>query len=183
MPALPGQGCRWLAEGGEDFGGVFLGFDLGPNLLDAAFGVDEEGYSMHAHVFAAHEGFLAPNPVGGGDGLGVVGQEWKGQLELLYKFIVGLDGVGADAEHDGGALFEVVEGVAEGAGFFGASGGVVLWVEVKDDVVTDEVGQGYLLTAVDVSCEARGFIAYFECEHGFFGHVTDRERYGLCDSG
>ena len=53
-----------------------------PNLPDDALGIDEEGRSLHAHVLAAVERFLAPHAVGarGFD----VGIGAEADLELVF---------------------------------------------------------------------------------------------------
>jgi hypothetical protein len=49
-------------------------------------------------------------------------------------------GVPADADDEGVVLFDLGVVVAKGAGFAGAAGGEVLWVEVEDDVLLAAIG-------------------------------------------
>ena len=56
-----------------------------------------------------------------------------------------LDRVGADSEHHRLGLLEVGQLVPELARLLGASGGVVLWVEVEDDRAAREVLEGVLV--------------------------------------
>jgi hypothetical protein len=52
------------AEVVEDFDGVALGFDDGPDGLDHSRFADEKRTPDDAHEFAAHEGFLLPRAKG-----------------------------------------------------------------------------------------------------------------------
>ncbi len=53
---------------------------------------------------------------------------------------MGFDGVDADAEDGGVEFFELGVVVAEGTGFLGAAGGIVLGIEEEDDEAAFEVG-------------------------------------------
>lgn len=127
---LAGLGTQVL-ERGEDFVGVGVGFDLGPDLADASVGADEEGDAVGALVLAAHEGFLTPDSIGFHPLTVDIGEQGKGQAEFFGEGLVFADGIGADAQHDGPGLGEGGMVIAETAGFLGAPRGVVLGVEIE----------------------------------------------------
>lgn len=71
-----------------------------------------------------------------------VGEERVLEVELLGEFFLGFDGVAGDAEDDCAGGLDVGDGVAEGAGFDGAAGGVGAGVEEEDYGVGGVVGEG-----------------------------------------
>src|SRR5438876_491618 len=66
-----------VLQGGEDFVGMPLHFDVRKHGFDRATAVDHERRSGDAHVLATHELFLLPHPVLLGDGVIGIGQEWE----------------------------------------------------------------------------------------------------------
>jgi hypothetical protein len=71
-----------------------FGFYFGENVLDFAIGADDEGGSGDAHDFLAVHVFLLDDAVSFGDFLVGVGQEGKGKLELILKFLLGFWRIG-----------------------------------------------------------------------------------------
>ena len=113
-------------------------FHFSEDGFEEAVGSDEEGGSLGAHVGFSVHALFDPDLVGLDDFLVFVGEEGEGELMFLDEFLVALCGVDADAEDDGLA-FEFGPVVAEGAGLGGATGCVVLGVEVEDDVLAGEI--------------------------------------------
>lgn len=143
-------------EGVEDLLEVLLGFDLGEDGLEFAVGGDDEGGAFGAEVGFAVHGFFDPDAVGFGDGVVFVDDEGKGEVELFDEFLVAGGGVDADAADfgfggNGGPV------IAEGAGLFGAAGGVVFGVEVEDDGVAFEAFEIEEGVGSDVGADDRGF--------------------------
>ena len=97
--------------------------DVLKHLDDLPVRADEKRRAAHAHVLAPHELLLPPNPIELAHLLVFVGQERKGEVELLPEGGVGARRVGADTKNDGPGAGEAAVIVAEPASFFGASGG------------------------------------------------------------
>ena len=87
---------------------------------------------------------------------------------FVGKFLVGFDGVGADAED--GDIFGLKLGVvvAEVASFFCAAGGVVAGVEVEDDGLAFEVAEGDLVALAVGEGEVGGSVADVYCHSVLF---------------
>ena len=92
-----------------------------------------------------------------------VGEEGKVEVVGIAERFDRGDGIGADAQ-DGDVGFVVGgDGVAEGAGFLGATGGAGLGIEIKDDdLFALIVGEGDLLAGVGGELEAGGDVPVAE---------------------
>jgi hypothetical protein len=139
-----------------------LWLDLKVDLGDAPFWIDQKCVTGDAHVFFAHELFQAIAFVGGGKCGVAVDQEAEGEAIFCDEFAMGFVVIEANAEDGGFFLGEGGDVVAEGTGFFGAAGGVVFWVEVEDDPLSEEgfEGDGFALFVLDA--EVGGWIANFQ---------------------
>ncbi len=85
----------------------------------------EEGLALcEAHHGGDAEGF--------GDGSVVIGDEGEWEFVFLLEFFLCVLLVFADAENLYAAAGEAGEGIAKGAGFLGAAGGIRLRVEVDE---------------------------------------------------
>jgi hypothetical protein len=71
----------------------------------------------------------------------VVREQRERQLVLLFELHVRLLVVGRHAQHDRTLALEFAVDVADPARLGGTAGGVVLRVEVEDDLLAAEVGQ------------------------------------------
>ena len=114
------------------------------DLFDLAFGIDHKGVAHHAHVLAAHELFQSVAVVGRCDGarghalvftLGIA-EQGEGQAVLLDELGVAFGVVFADAKHADAMGFKGRPLIAEVAGFFGAAWGVVLGIEVQNNLLS-----------------------------------------------
>ena len=75
-------------------------------------------------------------------------------------------GIAADADDSGARLEELFVGVAEGAGFLRADGGVVLRVEEEDDdVLGPEIGQRDARAVVEGEGDVGGGVAGLDGGH------------------
>src|SRR5580765_1387802 len=135
-------------------------FDLEPDLFDAAIRADQEGDAMGAEVFSAEEKFFTPDAVGLDDLLVLVRKESEGEFEFLHELLVRLDRVRTDAEYHGALFGEVRKMIAEGAGFLGAAGGVILGIKIHDDVPAFIIGQGDLASVLGSSGKIRGLVPF-----------------------
>src|SRR5262249_8458095 len=136
--------------------------DLVPDVADDALLVDQEGGPLDAHIFAAIHALLDPGAVGLADLAVLVGGKGEGELVLLLELVVAGDAVAAEADHHGVALAEAREAVAEAAGLRRAAGGVVLRIEVEDDLLPLQLRQADLAVAVGGQSEIRGLVAGLE---------------------
>src|SRR5690606_16378685 len=102
---------------------------------------------------------LLPDAVRLGDLVVGVGEEGEGQVVFVGELAVGSDGVGADAEHRGAFGVDLLDAVADAAGLRGAAGGVILWVEVEDDLLSTEIGEADGVAVLVGQLEVGGRVA------------------------
>jgi hypothetical protein len=145
----------------EDGGGVAFGFDEGPDVLDFARLVDEEGAADDAHEGAAHEFFFLPSTELFDDF--VLGIAEQGEIEILFLFEGGLgfDGIGAEAENGHVQFIKIFFCVAKLGRFDGSTGGVGFRVEEEEDALAFEVGEGDFFGFVGLETEIGSFGAWF----------------------
>src|SRR5438045_2962729 len=98
--------------------------DLGPDFFNPAIGPDQEGHAISSGEFRSHEAFWSPDSIGLHDLFVLVGDEGEWEFVFLDEFVVGFWRVGAHAKEDGAFFLYFGEFVAEGAGFFRATGSV-----------------------------------------------------------
>jgi hypothetical protein len=111
---------------------VALRGHLAPHLGDSALRVYEKGLPQHPLVLLPVKVLLPPGPVGQ-DGLALgVGEEGKVEAVLLGEALVARHVVGGNPKDHGPQSLQVPHAVPEAAGLLGATGGVVLGVEVED---------------------------------------------------
>ena len=109
-----------------------FGFYFFENVRDFSL-ADDERRAGDAHIFFAVHALLDPDPVFFRHRVVFVGEQREVQVELLRKFRDVLDRVGAEPEDRDVELFIPRQRVSEPAGLLGATGGVGLGVEVKND--------------------------------------------------
>ena len=89
----------------------------------------------HSHVFTPHE-LLQPIALieaGYGTGL-LIGEQGEGKFVFVDEFVVGGGSVLADTQNGDVVGFQLLPAIAEVAGFFGAARGVVLGIEVQNNL-------------------------------------------------
>src|SRR6266446_8139143 len=89
-----------LLNGREDFFGVLGRLHVRPYFSYSSIWSNKNGDTVRAHIFAAHKTFLAPNAVSLHNPLVFVGDQDKGQLKFVYKFIMSFHRIGTDSQHD-----------------------------------------------------------------------------------
>ena len=112
-----------------------------------AVGANQVGGACNAHVFFAIHGFFLPGSVGRAQlrclaGGGLVREQCERKLELLDELHMARGAVWADAEDFDTCLTQLRPAVTEGACFHGATGRVILWIEVQHNGSTLEFGKG-----------------------------------------
>lgn len=147
---------------GEDLVGVRLGLDLlgGEDVGDGAVGTDKECGAQGAHVFAPVHGLLAPYAHGLLKAVVGVGNEGEGQVVGGDEFLMRGGRIAADAYDAVAFGGEGVDVVAQRASLGGASGGVVLGVEIEYEIVAGEVGQFYFLAVLVGAQQFGRFVSY-----------------------
>src|SRR5688572_19667646 len=161
-----GRSVRLRIERRQHLGRVPLRLDLLEHVRDAPRRVDDERGAEDAVVLAAVHRLLAPDAVGLGDRVVLVGEQRERQRELVAKLPVRRDAVGRDAEHDGSPGLHVGPAVAELAGLRGAAARVVLRVEVEDDGPPAERRERHVLPPVRREREPGRFGADRGSAHG-----------------
>src|SRR5687767_3908320 len=127
-----------IGKHGKHFGGVFVGFDFGPDLFDAAIRSDQECDSVNAHVLAAKETFLSPSAVSLSNSLVLVRNQREGKLELADKFVVRRDSISAHAEDDSVFRFHLAVKITKTTRLLCATGSVVARVKIKNDMLASK---------------------------------------------
>jgi hypothetical protein len=135
-----------------------FGFYFGKDVLNRAVGSDDESGAGDAHDFLAIHVFLLDNAVGFGNLLVGVSEEGKWKLEFILKFLLGFGRIGRDAEENGAGFLNLAVGVAEGAGFDGASGGIGTGVEIEDDDFAAEALERNFFAVLVLQSKVRGLI-------------------------
>ena len=110
-----------------------FGFDLIELVDEFLVGADDVGGALDAGDQLAVHGLRLDDTEAVADGLVGVGEEGVWEVVFFGELLLRLDGVAGDAEDDDAGFLELLEVVAETAGFDGAAGGVGLGVEEKDD--------------------------------------------------
>ena len=148
----------------EDFGGVALGFDGGPDGFNFAGFADEKRTADDAHEFASHELLLLPRTVVF-DGF-VVGIAEQGKIELVLSLEQGLpfDGIGAHAQDGDFEPIELLFCVAKLGRLDDSTGSVGFGEEEKENAATLEILQRDGFVLVGLEAEGGGFVAGLE--HG-----------------
>ena len=91
----------------------------------------------HAHVFAPHELLQPIALIEAGHGTGLlIGEQGEGKFVLVDEFVVGGGSVFADTQNGDVVGFQLLPAIAEVAGFFGAAWGVVLGIEVQNNLLS-----------------------------------------------
>src|SRR6266511_1186518 len=150
----------------QDLLGVAIGLDVVPGALDRALLIDQEGRAEYADGGLAVAVLLAPRAVGLHHLMIEVRQQREAQPVLLAEGAVAGGVVRGDADHRHAGPLEPVQVVVELAGFRGAAGGVVLWVEVDDHLAALEIVQGDGLAVLVREAEWRRWRAGIELRHG-----------------
>ena len=146
----------------QNFISVGSDIDLVEDLSDLAALVDQERFTVRAHVFFTIHTLFAPNSIGLGDLFVGVGQqvEWKLKLgnELLVRFFV----VGRDTENADAFLSVNVIRVTKRASFLCTARRVVLWIKIEHDALALEAGQLNGVAILVSRGKIRCLIAFFE---------------------
>ena len=137
-----------LGDNPEDFGGVALGFDEGPDFLDFSGFADKEGAADNAHEGAAHELFFLPGAEFLDGFVSGVAEQRKIEILLGLEGGLGFNGIGAHAEDGDAELVEVLFCVTKLGRFDGSTGGVGFGVEEEQDALAGEVFECELLAFV-----------------------------------
>src|SRR5262249_30077983 len=115
--------------------------DLREDFGDLPLGIDHECGPLDTHVGAPVVHLLLPDAIGLGDGVLGVRDEGVRKIVLSGEFRLGLGLVGRAADNLGINFQKLFLGVAEGAGFARAAGGVGLWEEEQNNGLTFELGE------------------------------------------
>ena len=151
-----------VSQQGQHVGGVGVGPDLGHDREKGPGLVDQEGGADHPHADLAVQLFLLPDPVGP-DGLQIgIGEQHKGQTELLGEFGVGGRAVLADADDHGVFGRKVRKGLRKGAGLPGAAGRVVLGIKVQHHFFAEKIGERDLVPLLVLQGKPRSLHAGFQ---------------------
>src|SRR5271163_4057722 len=157
-----------LLDGVEDLFGVAFGLDLWEDLEEGLVGADEEGGPLDADDFlAVHVLFLEHIKLFA-DFFVYICKEWIGQVILFLEFLLSFGRVAGDAENNGSGGLELFEGVAEAAGFDGATGRIGSGVKEKDNGLAGKVLEVHSIFLVVLQREVGNFLVEF--------HISSFER-------
>jgi hypothetical protein len=96
-----------------------------------------------------------------------IGQQRKGQTELILKFLLRGCRIGRDSEQHHACFPDLRVAVTEAAGLLGASRSIGFGIEIKDDGLAAKVFQGNLFAILVRRTEVWGFIIDVDF-HGIF---------------
>jgi hypothetical protein len=123
----------------EDCGGVALGFDEGPEVLDFASFANQEGAADNAHEGAAHELFFLPSAEFLDGLVGGIAEQREIEILLGLEGGLGFDGIGAHAEDGHGVLVEILFCVTKLGRFNGSTRGIGFRVEEEENALAGVV--------------------------------------------
>lgn len=135
--------------------GMAFGLDLGPNVLDLAFGVDDESGPLHAEIGAPVHALLDPDAKGLQQLLFRIDQQREVELVLGHELAVGLGVIRAGPKDRHTQILEPGNVVAEGTGFLGAPRRVVLGIEIDHIALTAQLLRADRAGAVRLQAEIR----------------------------
>ena len=128
---------------GKNLRSIGVGLDLGHDVGYDSLLVNDKGAAHNAEPQLAVQLFLLPCTKGlNGKAIGV-GQKNKGQIILLGEFDVRCRAVAADADDHDILLLECLVCARKCASLTGAAGGIILGIEIHDDLFSKEVGKRY----------------------------------------
>ena len=136
---------------------VVLGIDFPDGVDDNALLVNDVGGAESAFGHLAVHLLLAPGFVGLQDGEVGIGDEVEGQLVLGDEPLVRGGGISANAQHLVTQSEEPLVVVAQVTGLGGAARRAVLGVEIKDELLPDEVAQFHGVPVFVNALKIRGF--------------------------
>ena len=147
---------------------MVLGVHLGENLLDAAFGVDDERRAQHTHVLAAVHRLFGPHAVGFAHRVVGVGEQREIQVVLVAETAVRLLAVGAYADDPESHPCQFGLAVAQAFGFERTARGVVLGVEIEYRALSSQIGKRQRLTVLGRGLEIGGHLPRLQLCHSVF---------------
>jgi hypothetical protein len=152
---------RGFLEQGKDFFGVALGFYLFEDVDEPLVGTDEVGGAFHAFdQLAVH--VLGLDEVVTVNELHVmVGEEIVRKVVLVLELFLIFDGVAGDPEDNDARLLELLERIAEAAGFDGAAGSVGARIEKENDGFAFEVRERDVFAILILQGKVFYFVAGF----------------------
>jgi hypothetical protein len=151
----------------EDFGGVALGFDEGPEFLDFAGFADDERTADDAHGGAAHELFFLPDAEFLNRVVSWIAEQREIEFVLFLEPRKRSDGIGAHAEDGHAEFVELPLCVTKLGRFDGSTGSAGFGEEEEKDALAGEVLERELLAFVGFEAKGGGFGAYFEHRNSF----------------
>jgi hypothetical protein len=146
----------------EDFGGVALGFDEGPEFFDFAGFADDERTADDAHEGAAHELFFLPGAELLNSFVSGVAEQREIEPVLFLEGSQSFDGIGAHAENGEVELVELLLCVTKLGRFDGSTRSAGFGKEKEEDAPAGEVLESDFVAFVRQEAEGGGFGAYFE---------------------
>ena len=132
---------------------------------DGPLFVDAEGRTVGAVVLASHEFLESPDSIQILQCMVLIHQQIEGQFEFVDELPVGCGMVDADPEDRDALFLEVGHAVPEVAGLVGATGRIVLGVEIQHDFLSEIVRKAMGL-AILVQCfERRRGVSFIQMMH------------------
>ena len=128
------------------------------DVFDIPIRPNNERRPRHAHHFLAVHVLFLDHAVSIGNFLVSVAQQRKWQVELVFKFLQRFGFIRRNPQNHGAALFSLLVGIAELAGFNGASWRVGPRVEIKHDPLSAKILQRDWLGILIGQSKLRGFI-------------------------
>ena len=137
---------------------VYLIYDIGYHAIT----IDNKCSASRSHKLFAVSFFLNPNAIFLSDGLIRVGNQRKRKIVLLAEFTVRSFIVGAYSKDRITFSSQLVAIVAKVSRLRSASRCLIFGIEIKNDLLSFEVGKADLLTILVFSGKVRGFITDLE---------------------
>src|SRR3989338_1922952 len=114
------------------------------NFGDDPFGINQKGDPFDPHIFPSHKFLFSPNVVGFYQFFLFVGQKGEGEGIFFYKFGVTLYRIDTDAKNLNIVFLKIFPCIANAAGLFGATRGVIFRIKIEQHPFSAILRKGVL---------------------------------------
>src|SRR5262249_9227300 len=131
---------------------------------------DPKRDAISSLIFPPHKTLLAPHTIRLDDPPVLVRDEREREPEFLRKRIMRFDRIDTDAEDHRAFCPKRGEAIAKRARLLRATGRVILWIEIQDDILSFEIGERNGSSAARRRGEFRRLVPFLQPEFGRFAH-------------
>ena len=148
-------------EQGEDLFGMAFGLYFFEDVQEPLVGTNEVSGAFHAFDQLAVHVLGLDEVVAIDENHVRIGEEIVRKVVLVFELLLIFDGIAGDPENNDARLLELLEGIAEAAGFDGAAGSVGAGIEEENDGLAFEVRERNVFAILILQGKVFYFVAGF----------------------